>query len=548
MFENNELCRFLATEQIIEINKLEKAYLLSQQKNSSIVTCLVALDLINSAHILEICKIYFNLPTVDLTNYQSDCIIKLNISYELINTWHLLPLKKIDQLLQVAIADPTAHFNLSALSFHTGLQLQLFLVDEVILTNTINKLCSTQLVTLQLENIKKLTIQEWVDLKPQTLIDMNIQDETEPIITWVDQLLIDAIQKKASDIHIEPYNQEYRIRFRILGLLSEAAVLPCSIAERVITRLKILAQLNIAERRLPQDGRFSFTKSVVKIDIRINCCPCLLGEKLVLRLLSHECNLTLMHLGLEKNQEKLLIQKLNEPQGLILVTGPTGSGKTTLLYAALNYLNKIVKNISSVEDPVEIQLAGINQIQIFPQIGWGFSEALRTLLRQDPDILMIGEIRDAETAKIALHAAQTGHLVLATLHANHALEAVARLEALGASFYSIVNTVTLLIAQRLIRQLCEQCKILAKNSAHIYVARGCHDCHDGYKGRVGIFECIPMHAELAQYLHGVISQQELNQYLKKLGILRLAESGKNKMLQGMTTKNELKRVLGVGYG
>lgn len=379
------------------------------------------------------------------------------------------------------------------------------------------------------------------------LLDLvtNSEQHDGSIIELVDRLIHDAIEKNVSDIHIEPYEEHCRIRFRCDGLLYIAATIAEHLAIRITTRLKIMAQLNIAERRLPQDGRIQL-REPYKIDIRINTCPTLFGEKIVLRILNAKTiALDIDRLGLTIEQKKLLLNKLAQPQGLILVTGPTGSGKTVTLYSALHYLNKIEKNISSVEDPIEIELHGINQVHINPRIGLNFDTVLRTFLRQDPDIMMVGEIRDLDTATIAMQAAQTGHLVLSTLHTNSAAETITRLQSMGIATYQLISSLSLIIAQRLVRKLCEVCKEEDKSSGKIsYRAKGCDHCQQGYQGRIGIFELIPMTEELVQLIWMRATSSQIAEQIRKEGWLLLYEAGMEKVYEGVTSLEEIKRVLG----
>lgn len=350
----------------------------------------------------------------------------------------------------------------------------------------------------------------------------------EVMADYVNQLLRDAIIKQASDIHIEPYDTYCRIRFRCDGLLIEIATIPLHFADRVITRLKIMAQMNIAERRLPQDGRMKseFNK---KIDIRVSTCPTLFGEKIVLRLLNNQTiPLAIETLGMTNEQQQLFLEKLQQPQGLILVTGPTGSGKTITLYSALQSLNHAEKNISSVEDPVEIELPGINQINANTKIGLDFATVLRTLLRQDPDIIMVGEIRDLETATIALQAAQTGHLVFSTLHTNSAIETIARLQAMGIEPYQWTSSISLVIAQRLVRKLCAYCR---DNSAE-----GCGECHNGYLGRTGVFELLPITKH-------ILNIEQITQQTKTSNWRTMWDIGIEKVNAGVTSYSELARMV-----
>jgi len=375
----------------------------------------------------------------------------------------------------------------------------------------------------------------------------------EPIIQFVDKIIGDAFQQHVSDIHIEPYEKICRIRYRQDGILFSTHEIPLLLATRIATRLKVMANLNIAEKRLPQDGRFQ----IDNIDIRINTCPTLFGEKIVLRLLnSSHINLDIDQLGLTDNQKNLFIKTLLRPQGMILVTGPTGSGKTVTLYSALAYLNHSEKNISTVEDPIEIRLTGINQVNVNPKIGLHFSTVLRAFLRQDPDILMVGEIRDLETAEIAVQASQTGHLVLSTLHTNSAVETITRLRAIGIPSYNIAESVSLIIAQRLIRKLCDVCKIPEKVTHYsninfpkqffpndVYRAKGCDQCNQGYKNRIALYECLPINEKISQF---ILTGKDTRAFLscaKQEGFITLKEIAISHVLQGVTSFSEISGLL-----
>lgn len=373
-----------------------------------------------------------------------------------------------------------------------------------------------------------------------------INDKDEMVVEFVDQLFQDANRNHISDIHLEPYEAYYRIRFRRDGLLYEVSTIPCQLAMRVIARIKIMANLNIAERRLPQDGRIQYHRANY-IDLRVNVCPTVLGEKIVLRILDmQQISLDLHQLGLIEEQKALLLHKLSLPQGLILVTGPTGSGKTITLYSTLHYLNRIEKNIFSVEDPVEIKLPGINQVNVNPKIGLDFSTVLRTFLRQDPNIIMIGEIRDKETAGIALQAAETGHLVLSTLHTNNTLETLARLESMDLNHHHLMNTLSLIMAQRLVRKLCAHCKEPEQNS-HLpfdsYKAIGCKHCHQGYAGRIGVFELLPITETVVQAWTNKKTTMDIMPLLKQENWMPIWEAGLEKVRLGLTSVAELRRVV-----
>jgi type IV pilus assembly protein PilB len=384
------------------------------------------------------------------------------------------------------------------------------------------------------------------------VVKENTKGYDDPIIHFVNNIIHDALQKSASDIHIEPYDNICRIRHRQDGVLYEITTVPFNLSGRLITRLKVMANLDISERRLPQDGRFQLTqKQNHTIDVRMNTCPTLFGEKVVLRLLDEKkVSLNINSLGMTTAQEAIFLDKITKPQGMILVTGPTGSGKTVTLYAALRHLNTTEKNISTIEDPIEIQLNGINQISAHPKIGLDFSTMLRALLRQDPDILMVGEIRDRETAQIALQAAQTGHLVLSTVHTNSAADTLIRLQAMGVAPYDLVSSISLIIAQRLVRKLCPLCKRRVTVPAEslklndttnttltIYEANGCEHCLKGYCGRLGIYEFLLMTEQTAQQ---ILAQQPVSQLVEFNSLRKVAMT---KLKDGETTLAEINRVI-----
>lgn len=407
-----------------------------------------------------------------------------------------------------------------------------------------------------------------VALKAATLIKTNhglaqiLKNDLDDaaIIRFLQQILIDAILNNASDIHFEPFENFYRIRMRIDGLLHEIIQPSADSAQRMTARLKVLSKLDIAEKRLPQDGRFTFSAEKISKECRISSCPTLFGEKIVVRILdAMQINLDINQLGLESQQQQLFLQHILQPQGMILVTGPTGSGKTVTLYTALNLLNTLDKNISTVEEPVEINLTGINQVQVNLKAGLTFSTALRAFLRQDPDIIMVGEIRDLETAEIAIRAAQTGHLVLSTVHTNSAPETLTRLLNMGISAFNIASSISLIIAQRLVRKLCINCKQPQKlpekallqagfqateiNDLKIFMATGCKDCIKGYKGRIGIFEIMPISESLAQLIMAENNSLTIAAHARKNGMQTLYESALNKVRHGITSLEEINRVI-----
>lgn len=502
-------------------------------------------DIISSEQILDCCARHFALPIFDLSHFDSAILEEKLIKADVMIRERLLPLYREDNILYLGLSDPTNFHLIPTISFHVNLQVRGLLVSETKLEKILQDYSQTQQLHSQVETVlAKIALQ---DKTPQT--KEVIEPDDEPIIQFVDQLIEDAIVKSISDIHIEPFETHCRVRYRRDGLLYEAATLPSLLAMRVTSRLKIMANLNIAERRLPQDGRIHL-HSKSKIDIRLNTCPTLFGEKIVLRIFdANNMEWDIDNLGLLASQKIHLLQALNQPQGLVLVTGPTGSGKTFTLYSALHYLNQIEKNIASVEDPVEIEFPGINQVHVNPKIGLDFATTLRTFLRQDPDILMIGEIRDIDTATIAMQAAQTGHLVLSTLHTNNASETLSRLLAMGVPSYYLTSSLSLIIAQRLLRKLCNYCKqpeILpaeicsntTKTSLISYRAVGCKHCHQGYHGRIGIFETLPI---TEKFISGLVTHDVASTRLTNH--LSLWEAGLEQIKNGITSFAELNRVV-----
>lgn len=457
------------------------------------------------------------LPTFDMRNADISLHQQKLITVELVRLYKIIPLQYYENYLLLGITNPTQQNAMAAVKFHTGLNIKFALITENEIDEIIQRYYQQDILYSQIETTlsKMIAIEE--HSSKLSIVKSN-DDKTkiidEPISHFVSSLIQDAIDKNVSDIHFEPSDNNTRIRFRRDGLLYEAASIPMELSYRVATRLKIMGNLNISERRLPQDGRIQLEN---KIDIRISTCPTLWDEKIVLRILdTNKLKLNIDSLGFTPSQKNAFIKKINQPQGLILVTGPTGSGKTITLYSALHYLNQIEKNICTVEDPIEIELTGINQVNINPSIGLNFASVLHTLLRQDPDILMIGEIRDKETANIAIQAAQTGHLVLSTLHTNSACEAISRFKAFDISVDDISQSLTLIIAQRLIRKLCEYCKY-----DH---TPACKYCNNGYAGRLGIFELLTD-----------------NLYIDNL---KLCDIGLQIIQSGISSQEEVERVLG----
>lgn len=503
----------------------------------------------------------FGYPQIDLANFDTSLVPEGVRNEKLIRKHNALPLFLRGKVLFVAMSDPTNMDALEEIQFNTGYTTELILTDEKSLQACIEKILEEQNEALSLD-INDLEAKELLALEVQGSQEEDEQPEKDdpPIVVYINKILLDAIKKGASDLHFEPYEKTYRIRFRIDGILSEVATPPISLASRMAARLKVMAKLDIAERRVPQDGRIKLTLSQKKsIDFRVSTLPTMWGEKVVMRILdSSSAMLGINMLGYDAAQQKIYMDALAQPQGMILVTGPTGSGKTVSLYTGLNILNTQERNISTAEDPVEINLAGINQVQINNKAGLTFPSALRSFLRQDPDIVMVGEIRDLETAEIAIKASQTGHLVLSTLHTNSAAETLTRLSNMGVPAYNVASSVSIIIAQRLARRLCLKCKeeeVLTKaqleqqgflaqqiTDIKLFKAVGCEHCIKGYKGRVGVYEVIKISAEAARIIMEGGSALDINQQFQTEGFNSLRQSGLIKATHGVTSLEEINRI------
>ncbi|MDX1900372.1 MAG: ATPase, T2SS/T4P/T4SS family [Gammaproteobacteria bacterium] len=518
----------------------------ANQHNTSLITWIATKKILPGKILAEACSTLLELPIHSLASMKILPHLVGLLPLQFMQQFKIIPLNQINKTLEIGIVDPTDHSILDAVTFQTHLNV----LVNIIAYDELEK-CLEQNDISKNQNNEKLIQQIHTTSELYYDHDDHLLDHDEPLIQFVNDIIIRAQRNNISDIHIEPYEKCCRIRYRQHGVLQTVNEIPVRLAARMTTRLKILAKLDISERRLPQDGHFRFQQT----DIRINICPVLHGEKTVLRLLnaSHK-SLLITEIGMDAIQQRQFEEAISQPQGLILVTGPTGSGKTVTLYAALHYLNSTEKNISTIEDPVEIHLPGINQTNIHPRIGLSFAKILRGLLRQDPDIIMLGEIRDSETAEIAMQAAQTGHLVLSTLHTNNTFETIMRLQSMGISVRCLAHATRLIIAQRLIRTLCLQCRQIDDavptyfsqfNFADFprYRAVGCHACNAGYTGRTALYEILPLTPELRTHIQDNAPQKIIIEAAKKLGYLPLLDAGIQKIQHGMTTFSELKRVL-----
>ncbi|ALS31768.1 type IV pilus assembly protein PilB [Pseudoalteromonas translucida KMM 520] len=529
-----------------------------QQEFASTAELIAKCGKIDSKDLAAQCIDLFRVPFFDLKDFNTALIPPELVKEKLIRKHHILPLVQKGRKVYIAASDPTDYGAFENFEFSTGLSCEVVVADYVQLDNKIEQLLdATGSLNLSDDEFKEFAELD-ADIQKDTTQDDDKDDA--PIIVYINKILMDAIKKGASDLHFEPYEHKYRIRFRIDGILHEVASPPNTLATKLSARIKVMSRLDIAEKRKPQDGRIKLKITERKsIDFRVSTMPTLWGEKIVMRILdSSSAMLGIDVLGYEPEQKKLYMDALEQPQGMILVTGPTGSGKTVSLYTGLNILNQPERNISTAEDPVEINLEGINQVQINIKADMTFANALRAFLRQDPDVVMVGEIRDLETAEISIKAAQTGHLVLSTLHTNSAPETITRLLNMGVPAYNVASSISLIIAQRLARRLCPKCKtpenlpseeLLRQGFSQqqisemtLYAPKGCENCTDGYKGRVGIYEVMKITPEIAQIIMRGGNSLEIAEVSLKAGFNNLRLSGIRKAADGMTSLAEINRV------
>ena len=512
----------------------------------------------------ELASHEFGVPLFDITTLNNDSIPVALVDAALIKKHHALPLLHRGNRLFIAVSDPTNLAALDEIKFHTGINTDAVLVEESALAAAlINWTESQESLADGLTDLDNSYLDD-IDISTVETEDNDDSGESideTPIVRFVNKVLIDAIKQGASDIHFEPYEHSYRVRFRTDGILQEMVKPPRNLAPRLAARLKVMSQMDISERRLPQDGRIQMKLSRNRaIDFRVNTLPTLYGEKIVLRILDPgSAKMGIDALGYEPHQKDMYLKVLNQPQGMILVTGPTGSGKTVSLYTGLNILNTPERNISTAEDPVEINLDGVNQVHVNAKVGLNFAEALRSFLRQDPDVIMVGEIRDLETAEIAIKAAQTGHLVLSTLHTNSASETITRLLNMGVPAFNVASSVNLIIAQRLARRLCKTCSVPAQDIPHATLLEegftedmlidatimspvGCKDCNAGYKGRVGIYEVVKITPSIAKIIMEEGNSLQIGAQARAEGFHDLRIAALNKVAQGMTSLEEANRI------
>jgi type IV pilus assembly protein PilB len=557
-------------QRLVQDGLIEEAAMLeavnhARERKTSVVTQLVASGAANARDIAIAASNEFGVPLFDLDALNVDMDSVRLVSDKLLAKHRVLPLFRRGKRLFIAVADPTNLHAIDEVKFQTSLGIEAIVVEDDKLQAAIDKA-----IEAADNQMSALTDDSDVDLESLEVTggDEDLEDkvgrddvEDAPIVRFVNKVMLDAIRRGASDIHFEPFEKMYRVRLRMDGVLKEIAQPPVQLGSKLSARLKVMSRLDIAERRVPQDGRIKMKLSKNRaIDFRVSTCPTLFGEKIVLRILDPaQAMLGIDSLGYEPFQRELYLKTLARPQGMILVTGPTGSGKTVSLYTGLNILNREDTNISTAEDPSEINLPGVNQVNVNPKVGLTFAAAMRAFLRQDPDVIMVGEIRDLETAEIAIKAAQTGHLVLSTLHTNDAPQTLTRMVDMGVKPYAIATSVSLIIAQRLARRLCNHCKqprdipkeALLKegfsetdvaSGLKIFAPKGCANCTDGYKGRTGIYQVLPVTEAIARIILAAGSAVDIAEQADKEGVWDLRRSGLEKVKNGLTSLEEVNSV------
>jgi type IV pilus assembly protein PilB len=538
----------------------------ARDRKSHFVHQLVASGAAKARDVAIAASTEFGVPLLDLDSLSIDSDVTRLVSEKLLAKHRVLPMFRRGKRLFLGVSDPTDQHAIDEIKFQTGMSVDAVIVEDDKLQKAVDKAIEqveAQTNALSVDDdgvdLEGLEVSGGDDPEGDSVSRDDVEDA--PIVRFVNKLMLDAIRRGASDIHFEPYEKIYRVRYRVDGVLKEVAQPPVQLANKLAARLKVMSRLDIAERRVPQDGRIKMKLSKTRaIDFRVSTCPTLYGEKVVMRILDpSQAMLGIDALGYEPFQKDLYMKFLAKPQGMILVTGPTGSGKTVSLYTGLNILNREDTNISTAEDPSEINLPGVNQVNVNPKVGLTFASALRSFLRQDPDVIMVGEIRDLETAEIAIKAAQTGHLVLSTLHTNDAPQTLTRLVDMGVKPYAIATSVSLIIAQRLARRLCANCKqpidvpaealrkegfpdVEIAKGIQIYAPKGCGNCTDGYKGRLGIYQVMPVTEDIGRIIMAGGNSIEINDSAKAAGVWDLRRSGLSKVQAGLTSLEEINSV------
>ncbi|WP_201606268.1 type IV-A pilus assembly ATPase PilB [Psychrobacter immobilis] len=556
------LAQQLISDGVVSEANMKTAQIESQQQQIGLVPYLVDNKLADAYLLAQMLSQAFGDPLFDLDALNVDIIPKDLVDEKIVRKFNALPLFKRGQRLFVALSDPTRVDAIDAIAFNSRLSIETIVVEENKLKKRIESAYADTMQSFDSFSNSDLNVDfdDGQEEENETKLDDGIDEA--PVVKFVNKMLVDAIRMGASDLHFEPYEKSFRVRFRVDGVMQKMANPPVQLANKIAARLKVMSQMDISERRVPQDGRIKLKISKNKaIDFRVNSLPTLFGEKIVLRILDpSSAMLGIDALGYEPDQQEMFLEALHKPQGMLLITGPTGSGKTVSLYTGINILNTGATNISTAEDPVEINLEGINQVNVNAKVGLTFANALKSFLRQDPDIVMVGEIRDLETAEIAIKAAQTGHMVLSTLHTNSAPETLTRLRNMGVASFNIATSVNLVIAQRLARRLCKNCKKpiniprqslleigftdtdLDNTDNVIYEPVGCNECREGYKGRVGIYEVMKVSPDISRIIMEDGNAIDIKDAAIKNGFRDLRRSGILKVLQGVTSIQEMMRV------
>jgi type IV pilus assembly protein PilB len=557
------LARRLVAETMIDEALAQQAISKAARQETPLAHYLVHNKLVDQYALAVTTADEFQLPLIDIESFDLNyCPVNI-VGADQIKKHRILPLSARGKRLFLAISYPGDLASINEIAFHCGLKIELVIAEDSKLDSAIEAYLQRISRSYSSKAALDGKLENEIAIDPASISEdeeeLNIFDET-PLVRFINNLLLEAIILRASDIHFEPYESVYRIRFRIDGLLREMTRPPVKLTARLASRIKIMAHLDIAEKRAPQDGRIRIRLAGKRtIDVRVSSLPTLWGEKIVMRILDPlHTDLNMNSLGMEPEQKEAYLQALQKQQGLILVTGPTGSGKSLTLYSGLSSLNANTKNISTVEDPVEIIIDGINQLAVNAKTGISFSGALRAILRQDPDIIMLGEIRDLETAEIVLRAAQTGHLVLTTLHTLSAAASLNRLRNIGIPRYNLASTISLIVAQRLARRLCERCKeaveipekVLVEQgltpqlhpSPRLFRAKGCGNCVDGFRGRIGFYEVVPVSKGLSRIIMQGGRTQRFQKHMTKHGLLDLREAALLKVAQGLTSLEEANRL------
>lgn len=561
----SKIGRMLVAASLITEEQLEKALAYQQKEGGRLGSILVKLGFIQEQTLLQFLSKQYGVQSVDLSKIETDPSVTKLIPTDVVQKYNVVPVRRVGAVLTIAMVDPSNVFAIDDIKFMTGYDIEVVVSSESAIMAAMSKSYDTSSMNLQQVlksmdggeeslDVLESDAEEQVDLR-----ELKEAIDDAPVVKLVNLILTDAIKKGASDIHIEAYEKKFRVRYRIDGVLYEVMNPPMKLRAALTSRLKIMAELDIAERRLPQDGRIKLKMKDKEIDLRVSTLPCLFGEKVVMRILDKGAlSLDLKKMGWEQKALDDLMKAIHSPFGMVLVTGPTGSGKSTTLYAALQQINEVGINIMTAEDPVEYNLFGVNQVQMKDEIGLNFAAALRSFLRQDPDVVLVGEIRDYETAEIGVKAALTGHLVLSTLHTNDAPSTVTRLINMGIEPFLVASSVILIIAQRLVRRICKDCKEEEKiapailldmgispqevESVVTYKGKGCVNCSDtGYKGRVALYEVMSVDDELKELILAGASGAEIKKKAVASGMKTLRMSGITKLKEGMTTVEEILR-------